>query len=428
MNNQKSVKQPVKLQQPVKLIAGIDLALKNNEVVMMFEDGTMIGSSRRISNDLPGALILRDLLIKTVKEHGCLKIIVGMEATGLFWYHLHQFLSEDKKLKKYDIQVVTFNPKLIAKFKKAQGDLDKTDSVDAWVIAERTRSGRLPSSHLVDKQYEPLKRLTRFRFHLIQGVIKQKNQFLATLFLKYSAWQQLKPFSCTFGTTAQMLIKEEDPEELIKMPLTELVNKIIKASGNRLLNPEKTAKLVKNVAKRSYQLKPVLKETIDLILVNSYETIRFFKEKVKEMDKIIEKELDRYPNPLSSIKGMGIISAAGITAELGSTSRFIKGQSSAGKYAGLVWSKYSSGEFTGENTPRKKTGNSYLRYYLVQAANLLRVHNEEYKAYYQKKYQEVPKHKHKRALVLTARKLIRLCFAMLRDQTLYQPQKQKKEN
>lgn len=408
------------------LIAGIDLALKSNQVVLMLSDGTRIGSSCRVTNDLPGARRLRDLLVKTASERDCSQITVGMEATGLYWYHLHQFLAEDATLKDFAIQVFTLNPKLIKNFKKAYGDLDKTDPIDAFLIAERIRLGRLPSSHLIDEQYEPLKRLTRFRFHLIQSMTRQQNQFISMLFFKYSAWQQLKPFSSVFGVTAQSLIEEERPESLIKMSLSTLVEKIVRSSRNRLVDPKKTARLVKRVANYSYQLKPTLKEPVDLILVNAYDTIRFFKKKINQIDQVIEKELLRYQNPLTSIKGMGLVFAAGITAELGSTSRFT-GQSATGKYAGLVWSQRSSGQFTAEETPRKKTGNSYLRYYLVQAANSLRVHNEEYKTYYQKKYQEVPKHQHKRALVLTARKLLRLCFAMLRDQSLYQPEKQRKE-
>jgi transposase len=61
----------------------------------------------------------------------------------------------------------------------------------------------------------------------------------------------------------------------------------------------------------------------------------------------------------------------------------------------------------------------YLRYYLIEAANSLRVHNEVFKSYYQKKYQEVKKHRHKRALVLTARKLVRLVFALLAKNQYY---------
>jgi hypothetical protein len=60
-----------------------------------------------------------------------------------------------------------------------------------------------------------------------------------------------------------------------------------------------------------------------------------------------------------------------------------------------------------------------LRYYLVEAANSLRLHNDDYAAYYRRKYDEVPKHRHKRALVLTARRFIRLAFALLSKGQIY---------
>jgi transposase len=47
------------------------------------------------------------------------------------------------------------------------------------------------------------------------------------------------------------------------------------------------------------------------------------------------------------------------------------------------------------------------------------VHNEEYRRFYDRKYRETPKHPHKRATVLTARKLVRLVCALLRTNQLY---------
>jgi hypothetical protein len=39
------------------------------------------------------------------------------------------------------------------------------------------------------------------------------------------------------------------------------------------------------------------------------------------------------------------------------------------------------------------------------------MHDAAYRAFYEATYQEVPKHHQKRALVLTARKLVRLVYA-----------------
>ena len=60
-----------------------------------------------------------------------------------------------------------------------------------------------------------------------------------------------------------------------------------------------------------------------------------------------------------------------------------------------------------------KTGNRYLRYYLIQAANLMRRYIPEYAAYYARKYKEASKHHHKRALVLTACKSVGLVVGLL---------------
>ena len=70
-----------------------------------------------------------------------------------------------------------------------------------------------------------------------------------------------------------------------------------------------------------------------------------------------------------------------------------------------------------------RQSNAFLGYYLVEAANSVRNHDPRYGAFYQKKKKEVSRRKHKRALVLTARKLVRLIYAMLSRGEIYQPDK-----
>jgi transposase len=91
------------------------------------------------------------------------------------------------------------------------------------------------------------------------------------------------------------------------------------------------------------------------------------------------------------------------------------------QYAGLTWTVRESGHFQAEDTVMTKRGNRYLRYYLIEAANSVRIHCPEYRAYYEAKYAQTPKHAHKRALALTARKLVRLVDVLLRTDTIYQP-------
>ena len=78
-----------------------------------------------------------------------------------------------------------------------------------------------------------------------------------------------------------------------------------------------------------------------------------------------------------------MVYAAGIVAEIGQIERF-ENEAQLAKYCGLYWKKNQSRNFESERTPMTRTGNQYLRYYMVEAANSIRRHEESYRRYYQK--------------------------------------------
>ena len=125
---------------------------------------------------------------------------------------------------------------------------------------------------------------------------------------------------------------------------------------------------------------------------------------------------------LKSIPGIGPVWASGMLSEIGDITAFHSSDALA-KYAGLYWLKNDSGDFISEDNQVSKVGNPYLRYYLGEAANSVRKHVPEYTEYYAKKYAEVTKHQHKRALALTSRKLVRLVFGLLVKNQLYTGEK-----
>ena len=152
----------------------------------------------------------------------------------------------------------------------------------------------------------------------------------------------------------------------------------------------------------------------------SIASMRALKEQVKVLDKAIEQHLEIIPNTLTSIPGIGKVYSAGIIAEIGDIHRF-NAQASVAKFAGLVWHRNQSGDFEAEHSQMIKSGNRYLRYYLLEAANSVRRCDSEFRRYYDLKLKEVNKYQHKRALALTARKLVRLVFRLLKDNRLYIP-------
>ena len=161
-------------------------------------------------------------------------------------------------------------------------------------------------------------------------------------------------------------------------------------------------------------------DAVNYAIRSSVSLIRFMEKQKKELDQEIKKHMKLIPNTLLSIPGFGPVCTAGILAEIGCIERF-KSQASLAKYAGLAWTQHQSAEFEAENTKSISSGNRYLKYYLHEAALLLVSCNTEYKNFYKRKYDEVKLHKHKRALALTARKLVRLVFHLLKYQCLYRP-------
>jgi hypothetical protein len=60
-----------------------------------------------------------------------------------------------------------------------------------------------------------------------------------------------------------------------------------------------------------------------------------------------------------------------------------------------------------------------LRYYLIEAAERVRVRDPQFRAFYARKYATATHHPHKRALVLTARKLTSVIYGLLTRGQLY---------
>lgn len=402
------------------LYVGIDPHQKENFCCLLDQEGNKVINVFSVANNLEGAKELEERIDLVMKEHCFTELKAATEAVSFLDLHIVDYLASSKLLSKYSPLVYQFNPKITSGFKKAYPDKDKTDAIDAFVVADRLRFGRLPEPYEDSQPYFPLKRLTRYRYHLVSNISREKNYFLTHLFLKYSSFSDVKPFSNVFGKAGIAVITEFfSSDEIASMDIEELVEFLIKEGKNRFSDPEAVAQKVKQVARESYRIRPALANSVNLILSSTIENIRALTSSLKEVNEAIANEFKAFPNTLESVKGLGPVYSAGMFSEIGNIKRF-SSHAKLAKFAGLTWRKTASGKFEAEETYMTKTGNEYLRYYFVEAANSLRMHNEEYRLYYESKYKEVPKHQHKRAVALTARKLVRLVFALLTKNRLYQ--------
>jgi transposase len=398
------------------LYVGTDVSEAVNRSRFYDAAGAEVGRGVESPNDLPGSELLVRQALQRAERVGAEGICWGMEATNLFWWHLATFLTTHPGLVARGLKLCTFNPRLVAKFRESYPDLGKSDWVDAGVIADRLRFGRLPAECYLDERYQPLQRLTRHRKHLVDVVVREKQVALGYVYLKCSAYAIDRPLSDTFGATSQVILEHYlTPDEIVQAPMEELADLVRLKSRRRVADPEAVAGALKQAARRSYRLGKNLIEPVNLVLSSSLQTIRTLGAGLRPLDRAIGIELAAVPGTtLDTIPGIGQVFTAGIVAEVGDAGRFPSEEQLA-KFAGLTWRRSQSGEFEGEDRPLTKTGNPYLRYYLVAAANSVRMRCPEFRSYYDRKFAEATRHQHRRAVVLTARKLVRVVHSMLQS-------------
>jgi transposase len=410
---------------PTIAYVGLDVSQDDASVCFLLADGAEPVPRWTIPNTQPGADALATTHAQLAPTDHVDQLRIGMEATGLLWWHLACHLKDASALAPFAPRIYALNPHLITTFRKNFGALPKTDRADAFLIAERLRFGRqLPSPFQLDARYAPLQRLTRFRCHLAQNLAREKSYFLSFLFLTFSTYGQIAPFGDPFGATSSAVLDEFTTEELAQQTLGDLAVYLQTKGRGRFADPDALAATLLRAARDSYRLDKVLQQPLRLVLATTLATIRTLQTQLKTLDKTIAQELAAIPQTLASVPGLGPVWTAGLIAELGDISRF-DDQAAIAQFAGLTWEAKESGSFQAEDTALIKRGNSYLRYYLVEAANSVRLHCPEYAQYYAAKYAETPKHAHQRALVLTARKLVRLIDVLLREGKRYMPPEQR---
>jgi transposase len=405
-----------------KIYVGLDVSQKDLKVHIQNHDGDEVIKPFAVDNNVAGANILIDRIVQTCKKSDTQKVFIGYEATSVYGTPLQYYLADDPSLKSYNPAIICFNPAIIDGFKSSMGNLPKNDSTDAFVISERLRFGRLPKSCPVDFRYLALQRLTRHRFHIVGNIVREKNYYLSNLFLKFNGLCQNNVFSNNFGAVATELFSEFlTLEDIAARPLEELIDFLMEHGKQHFDDPQATALALKDAVHKSYRINPSVDNSLNFVIKSCLENIKYLEKQKKAVEKAIQQDIEAFKNEytcLDSVKGIGAVIAAGLISEIGGISRFDNDNALA-KFSGLYWSEYQSADFVAEDTYLKRTGNEYLRYYFIQAADQLRKYLPEFSTYYARKYKESKTHKHKRALVLTARKAVRLIFALLREEKLY---------
>lgn len=384
---------------------GIDIAKFKHDCFIMDHNGEVIFNSFTFSNDKTGFHQFYSKIQKLDPSH---EKRIGFESTGHYGMNLKVFL-EEKNLSYMEI-----NPILIKEFSKATTlRRTKTDKKDASLIAKYLSEKEYKTYPKQSYHINSLKSLTRAR----DSLVRERSLMLVKMTnVLDKIFPEFKPFfngSLKSSTALYILKNYSCPSRIARMNIESY--RKMSSEIKRTISYAKFTKL-KDLAKNTIGKEDAL---LTFELNTFLDIYNHLDSKIKDIEDTIEKEYNEVKSHIHTIKGIGINTAASIFSEYGGVSPFHTPNQMLA-YAGLEPSRNESGtENNGGHMV--KHGSSYLRYNLLNASQMLIIHNPVFYEYYCKKRNE-GKH-HRVALSHVAKKLIRIIFYLEKNDVDYDPSK-----
>jgi transposase len=389
------------------LIAAVDLGKATNTGYFRCPDGTDVKPFTFFNNGW-GFNEFWSRIDKTMKAHNLEEVVVGFESTGPYGEPLIHYL------RKRPVKLVQVNPMHTKKLKELQGNSpNKTDTKDPRVIADIIQLGHALSLVVPEGIPAQLRRLTHARERGIGRRTALLNQLHNLVFLLFPEFLQV--MKDVKSKSAQYLLRyHPTPQDIVKYGRETLAVSLKRISRGRL--GEQRARTLYESARGSVGLKEG-RESILLEIRNILTILEVSDRFIAEVEEKMCDYLKQIPYSkfILSLKGVGEITTAGLIGEVGDFRQF-KTVSEITKLAGLDLFEISSGKHKGHRRISKR-GRSLMRKILFFAAiNVVRkggIFHEPYQRYLQRGMEKT------KALIVIARNLLRIIYALVRDRSNY---------
>ena len=397
------------------LVIGIDIG-KEVQFARAFDyRGIELSKIQSFENTLEGFKIFEKWAKSVATEHRKNNIIVGLEPTGHYWFNLGEFL------RNIGIRLVLVNPSHVKKCKELDDNSQtKNDRKDPKTIAKLVIDDRYSEPYIPEGIYSDL----RIAMNMKEGLTRNLN----IIRNKVDHWldKYFPEFNNVFadweGKAALISLTEfPTPDKVLSADVQRIVV-TWKKEVKRGIGLNRAVRLVE-AAKISIGITEGLKMAEKELRANLEQYALYIKQ-YEELEKEIEELALQIPGvkEMLTIKGVGIMTAAGFVSEIGDIKRFTH-PNQIQKLAGLNLIEDSSGKHKGK-TSISKRGRARLRALLFRVIMPLVSKNNEFKMlheYYTSR-KENPLKK-KQSLILLCCKLIRIFFAIMNKRVEYDPQK-----
>ena len=393
-----------------KYYLGIDVSKGYADFVILDANKKCVVENFQLDDTFDGHSRLYERLCRFFKDHQEAIIYAGLESTG--GYENNWFNALIKFQGSLNIQTARLNPVGVSANSKAQMNRIITDKISAQNVAEYM------ISHHEKILYQNQDHLASLRkqWCFVKMLTKQNTQLLNQLeSLLYIANPELLAY-CKDGINEWLL------KLLLKYPTTALLSKATISSVKAIpYVSEPRAKELVNNAKKS--VASAIDKVTEQLIISTVKQIIHLKSLIKSQTEIMAKEcsLDEV-NLLKSFPGISDYSAIGLILEIQTVERFSSTKKIA-SFFGLHPVYKESGDGRG-GIRMSKQGSKEVRHILFMVAlNSVRSNPLIRSIYLEHIEKGMPK---MAAIGLCMHKIIRIIYGMLKHNTPFDPEVDKK--
>ena len=384
---------------------GIDVAKHKHVACLIDRDGHVLSKPKSFRNDSQGFQNLIDGLKLSGRAHCAL---IGMEATGHYWYSLYDALTQ------HGYTVVVLNPIQTALQAKQAIRKCKTDKHDALHIANLLHSGQYKPAVVPGELAMNCRQLTRLRYRMVKQVSMIKQLLHSRLHPIWPEYEGL--FSDTFGTTSMALLKiASTPKEVMAMDL-ETLNELIRKASRGRFGPAQVQKI-----RHAAQTSVGMQRGHDGISINIkclLEQIEVLIPVRKKLEAEITQLATQLPAYLFTLPGASELTIVSLYGEINPIETF-SSPSQLVAFAGLDPKVFQTGQYDAPRRQISKRGSPHLRRTLWHMAFQAICHEGDLRDYWHRKGRQ-NKH-HTVAVVAAANKLCHIIWRIMTDRRDYIP-------
>ena len=259
-------------------------------------------------------------------------LLFGLEDTSAYGKNLMTFLKSN------DQQVKHVSSLLVARERKNQNIVQKTDAVDAECAARvlLSKFGTLPDA-VPEETYWILRSLVVRRAALVKQNVASKNMLHSFLTQHYPNYRQF--FENIDCDTALAFFEQYPSPQLLSDTAVEHLAAFLEMHSGKFYGLDKAKEILDTLQDTAVPFQ----EMRDAIIQSIVKQVRYYLAEIAQLDVQLAAFLERLECPLLSMTGMDVVSAAQIMSCIGDIRKFSTPAKLA-RYAGIAPITYSSGK------------------------------------------------------------------------------------